>query len=359
MTYNIEATTNRFQVYGDFVSAQSYGSGHINDTYRIVFNQAGSAVPYIFQRINHHIFKDPPRLMDNIQRVTEHIRRRLIDAGVKDPSRRVLAVIPTKNGQSCYQDADGNYWRAFFFIAGAQTYDTIHSNEQAYRAAYAFGKFQEMLIDLPGPPLHETIPDFHNAPVRFKQFQASLKADRCSRAKLARPEIDFLLEQAPLFDLLPDLVAKGEIPVRITHNDTKINNVMVDEKTGEPVCIVDLDTVMPGLSLYDFGDLARTTLCEAAEDEIDLHKIEIDITRFKAIKQGYLAAAAGFLNQTEIEHLVTGAKMITLLIGMRFLADFLDGDRYFKTRREQHNLERCRVQFKLVRSIMMNQDKLT
>ncbi len=358
MLYNLESTANQFQVYGDFVSSQPYGHGHINDTYRVIFNQAGSAVPYIFQRINQHVFKDPPRLMDNIRRVTEHIRRKLINAGAINPSRRSLAVIPTKNGRDFYQDAEGNYWRAFFFIAGAQTYDTIHSNEQAFRAAYAFGKFQEMLSDMPDPSLHETIPDFHNAPVRFKQFQSSLKQDPCSRARLARAEIDFLLEHAPLFDLLPGLAAKGEIPVRITHNDTKINNVMVDDSTGEAICIVDLDTVMPGLSLYDFGDLARTTLCSAAEDETDLRKVEIDISRYKAIKQGYLDAAAGFLNHTEIEHLVTGAKMITLLIGMRFLADFLDGDRYFKTQREQHNLDRCRVQFKLVRAVMMNQDKL-
>jgi Ser/Thr protein kinase RdoA (MazF antagonist) len=351
MPVDLESIARHFRVYGDFVSARPYHSGHINDTYLVVLNRGGLPVSYIFQRINHHVFKNPPELMDNIIRVTGHIRAKLESAGVAAPSRRVLTVIPTKEQLSYYLDDGGNYWRAYVFITGAQTYNTPISNEQAFQAAHAFGQFQEMLIDLPDPPLHETIPDFHNAPVRFEEFRQALKTDRCSRAKIAGPEIDFLSQHAGLFDVLPGLIKKGKIPVRITHNDTKVNNVMLDEKTGEGICIIDLDTVMPGLTLYDFGDLARTTLSDAAEDEGDIRKVEINISRFEAILKGYLSAAGGFLNETEIAHLPTGAKMMTLLIGMRFLIDFLDGDHYFKIQREMHNLDRCRVQFKLVRSL--------
>jgi Ser/Thr protein kinase RdoA (MazF antagonist) len=352
MPVDLEFIAKQFRVYGDFVSARPYRSGHINDTYLVVLNQGGLPVSYIFQRINHHVFKRPPELMDNITRVTGHIRAKLESAGVEDPFRRVLTVIPTREQLSYCKDKGGNYWRAYVFITGAHTYDTPISNEQAFQVAYAFGKFQEMMVGLPGPPLHETIPDFHNAPVRFEEFRHSLKSDRRGRAKLAGPEIDFLTEHAGLFAVLPGLVKKGKIPVRITHNDTKVNNVMLDDETGEGICVIDLDTVMPGLTLYDFGDLARTTLCDAAEDERDLRKVEINISRFEAILKGYLSAAGGFLNKTEVSHLPTGAKMMTLLIGMRFLIDFLDGDHYFKIQREMHNLDRCRVQFKLVRSMI-------
>ncbi len=358
MPFNLETISKQFRVHGNFLSAQPYGSGHINDTYLVFIDQDGICARYIIQRINHNIFKDPPALMENIERVTKHIRTKLEVASVDEPSRRVLTIIPTKNKPGYYKDPRGNYWRAYLFIERAQTYDKIQSNDQAYQAARMFGNFQEMLIDLPGPPLHETIRDFHNAPVRFRQFQKSLKADPCNRAKITKPEIDFLIEHAWIFDVLPTLVEKGEIPVRTTHNDTKINNVMLDEKTGEGVCIIDLDTVMPGLSLYDFGDLARTTLSPAAEDEPDLKKVYIDISRFKTILKGYLAAAGEFLNGAELDNLVTGTKMMTLMIGMRFLADFLDGDRYYKISREAHNLERCRVQFKLVRSMIMHEEEM-
>lgn len=358
MSHDLELIAKQFRIYGDFLSSKPYGSGHINDTYLVAFGQGGLPVSYIFQRINHYVFKKPPELMDNFLRVTEHIRKKLTAAGVDNSSRRVLTVIFTKDGQSYYKDDRGNYWRAFIHIKGAKTHDTLRSNGQIYQAAYAFGNFQSMLIDLPGPPLYETIPDFHNAPVRFKQFRRSLKADRSGRVKFARPEIDFLMKHSYLFDVLPSLVERGEIPVRITHNDTKVNNVMLDEKTGEGICIIDLDTVMPGLSLYDFGDLARTTLCDAAEDECDLQKVTIDISRFETILNGYLSAAGGFLKAAEREHLVTGAKMMTLLIGMRFLIDFLDGDIYYKTHHEMHNLDRCRVQFKLVQSIIEHEQEM-
>ena len=358
MPFNLQTISKKFRIHGDFLSAQPYGSGHINDTYLVFLDQYGICARYIIQRINHNIFKNPPALMDNIERVTKHIRTKLEVASVDEPFRRVLTIIPTKNKSGYYKDPRGNYWRAYLFIEKAQTYDTVQSIDQAFQAARMYGSFQEMLIDLPGPPLHETIPDFHNAPVRLRQFHKSLKADPLNRAKIAKPEIDFLIENAWIFDRLPILVEKGKIPVRTTHNDTKINNVMLDEKTGEGVCVIDLDTVMPGLSLYDFGDLARTTLCPAAEDEPDLKKIYIDISRFKAILNGYLAAAGEFLNETELDNLVTGAKMMTLMIGMRFLIDFLEGDRYYKTHREAHNLDRCRVQFKLVQSMMMHEEEM-
>jgi len=359
MPVELESIAQKFRVDGEFLSARPYRSGHINDTYLVVLKRGGQPVPHIFQRINHHVFKKPPQLMDNIIRITGHIRAKLISTGATDPARRVLTVIPTKEQRNYYLDRESHYWRAYMFITGAQTYNTPISNEQAFQATFAFGKFQEMLLDLPGTPLHETIPNFHNAPIRFHEFRQALKNDRFGRAKAAKPEIDFLLEQAGLFDTLSGLVKGGKIPVRITHNDTKVNNVMLDDETGEGICIVDLDTVMPGLSLYDFGDLARTTLCDAAEDERDLQKVEINLSRFEAIAKGYLTAASGFLKKTEIAHLLTGAKMMTLLIGMRFLTDFLEGDHYFKIQREDHNLDRCRVQFKLVRSLIKHEQEIT
>ncbi len=358
ISISIESIAREFQILGDFISAQPFGTGHINDTYRVIFNQGGTPVSYIFQRINHYVFKDPPALMKNILRVTEHIRTKLQAAQVDNPSRHVLTLVPTRDGFSYYKDADGNHWRSYIFINGARTYDILLSNDQARQAARIFGRFQQMLIDLPGPPLHETIPDFHNAPVRFRQFQQSLNADPHNRVRLAEPEIDFLLEQASIFDVLPNLVEKGEIPVRITHNDTKINNVMIDDETGEGICIIDLDTVMNGLSLYDFGDLARSTLSGTAEDERNLEKVNIDILRFKAVLQGYLSTADEFLNEAEFHYLVSGAKMMTLLIGMRFLIDFLEGDHYYKIQRENHNLDRCRVQFKLVQAMIGHESEM-
>ncbi|MEN8127213.1 MAG: aminoglycoside phosphotransferase family protein [Planctomycetota bacterium] len=358
MGYDLAQIAKQFQIYGDFLKAEPYGTGHINDTYLVTYNQAGCQTRYIFQRVNHSIFKDPPSLMDNIIRVTDHIRNKLGQTGLTDISRRVLTVLPTHDGAGYYRCDVGNYWRAYFFIDGARTYDVLETLEQAYQAAKALGEFQCHLADLPEPALVETIPDFHNAHKRYKTFLEVLEKDPCGRAASAKAEIDYLKANASLFDVLPKLVEAGDIPMRTTHNDTKINNVMIDDETHEGVCVIDLDTVMPGLSLYDFGDIVRTTASNSEEDEIDLSKVKAEIPRFEAILKGYLAGAGVFLNQAEVDHLVHSGKLITMVIGTRFLTDYLDGDNYFKVHRDGHNLDRCRTQFKLVQSLTEQEEAL-
>jgi len=358
MPCDIESITKRFQICSKFLNAEPYGSGHVNDTYLVTFEHDGSRVGYIFQRINKSIFRNPAALMENIVRVTEHIHCKLQKKNISDISRRVLTVIRAQDECSYYMDAEGNYWRAYLFVTKAHTYDVLESGNQAYQAARVFGLFQEMLVDLPEPPLNETIPDFHNGPKRFGQFKQALEADICNRAKNAKAEIEFLVKQGWIFDILPDLLEKGQLQLRTTHNDTKINNVMFDDETGEGVCVIDLDTVMPGLSLYDFGDIVRSATSPASEDERDLSKVFMDMTRFRAIVEGYLSAAAEFLNDVEREHLVHGGKMLTLIMGTRFLTDYLVGDKYYKTHREGHNLDRCRTQFKLVRCMIEQEEEM-
>lgn len=356
--WDIQTIVRQFQISGEFISARSHGSGHINDTFIVNFLQGGMEVPHIFQRINHNIFPNPPLMMENIVRVTQHIRQKLKARNVANISRHVLTVIFTHEGLSYYKDTNGNYWRAYIFIDRARSYDLLQSVDQAFQVARMFGHFQEMLHDFPGPPLHETIPDFHNGIKRMKDLHKALERDTHNRAKATKPEIDFILANASSFEILPDLVKKGELPVRAAHNDTKINNVMVDETTGEGVCVIDLDTVMPGLSLYDFGDLARTTLSPTDEDECDLSKISVEIPMFETILKGFLHHAGKILTQTELDYLIFSSKIMTLIIGLRFLTDYLSGDTYFKIHRESHNLDRCRTQFKLVQSIIEHEEEM-
>ncbi|GAB4111873.1 MAG: phosphotransferase [Acidobacteriota bacterium] len=354
----METVVKAFAILGDFVDAVPYGTGHINDTYAVTMDQGGRRVRYLFQRINHRVFRDPPSLMENICRVTGHIRAKLEAAGTPDVSRRTLTVIPTRQGASFWRDAEGGYWRAYIFIEQARTWDTLQHAGQAYQAARAFGRFQKMLADLPPPPLHETIPDFHHGPKRYQAFERALAEDVRNRAIQARAEIEFLQRHAWIFDVLPREVAAGRIPVRTTHNDTKINNVMMDDQTGEGICVIDLDTLMPGLALYDFGDMVRTSTTRAAEDERDLSRVTLELDMYEQLVRGYLSEAAEFLTPAERDHLVTAGEMITLIIGCRFLTDFLAGDTYFKIRREDHNLDRCRTQFRLVQCMLEQEDRL-
>ena len=358
VNYDLKKIFDNFQVEGTFIDAQTYGSGHINDTFTVTCAGSRQNHRYILQRINHNIFKKPDELMDNVVRVTRHIRSKLQARGLDDIDRRVLTVIPTVDEKAYYVNGDGNYWRLYIFIEGAKTYDVMENLDQACQAAKSFGEFQKMLVDLPGAKLYDTIPDFHNGQKRYAAFEQALKADVCGRAKDAAAEIEFLKEHSWIFDVFPDLVSSGQIPVRITHNDTKINNVMINNETNEGICVIDLDTVMPGLALYDFGDIMRTTLSPTEEDETDLSKVGMRMERFEAILRGYLTAAADFLNKAEVEHLVFSGKMITLMIGTRFLTDHLAGDTYFKIHRQNHNLDRCRTQFKLVQSITENEEEM-
>ena len=338
-----------FYAWGDFVSAEPYGTGHINDTYRVRASLAGTPVHYLMQRINHDIFKQPDGVMDNIVRVTNHLRAKM--AGVPDASRRALTVIPARaDGRPWVRDRSGNWWRLYLFIEQARTYDVIENARQAFDAARAFARFQSLLADLPAPRLNETIPAFHNTLSRLDALDAAIQADAFGRKAEVAAEIEFVEQRRSRCGYLLERHARGEIPERITHNDTKINNVMLDDATGEGVCVIDLDTVMPGLALYDFGDMVRTATAAALEDERDLSKVKCRVEMFEALARGYLEGA-DFLLPAEREELVFSGQLITLTIGIRFLTDYLSGDVYFRTHRPGHNLDRCRTQFKMVSSM--------
>ena len=351
MAHDLRQVSGQFDIPGEYLGGGPYGTGHINDTYAVRFEEGGREARYILQRINHEIFKDVPRLMENIQRVVEHVRAKLTAAGGHDPDRETLTIIPARDGGPYYRSPAGNYWRAYIFIEGAQTYDYVESTAQAREAAKAFGRFQLHLMDLPPPRLHDTIPAFHHTPRRFAALEEAIEADVANRAALAKEEIEFALAHKPMTSRLIDLLEAGVLPERVTHNDTKINNVMLDDETGEGVCVIDLDTVMPGLVLYDFGDEIRTTTCTAAEDEKDLSRIQFRTDLFEALVEGYLGSAGDFLVPAEVDQLAFSGRLITFEIGIRFLADFLAGDVYFKTHRPEHNLDRTRTQFALVRAM--------
>jgi Ser/Thr protein kinase RdoA (MazF antagonist) len=352
LKHDVRAIARHFQIHGEFLEAAPYGSGHINDTYCVTFDQGGTRVRYIFQRVNHNIFKNPVTLMENVQRVTAHLAAKV--AGQPEANRRVLTLIPARDGAAFYRDAEGNHWRVYVFVEKARTFDAVESAEQAFKAAKAFGQFQKLLADLPAPRLHDTIPDFHHTPKRFAALEKALTADVANRAKLAKPEIEFALNHKAICNVLLD----AKLPERVTHNDTKFNNVMLDDATGEGICVIDLDTVMPGLALYDFGDMVRTTTSPAKEDERDLSKVGMQFPMFEALVRGYLSTAAEFLTPAEKKFLAFSGKLITFEIGIRFLTDFLAGDVYFKVHRDGHNLDRCRTQFKLVESIEQQESKM-
>ena len=355
MTQKLRDIGSQFVLHGEYVCSKPYGAGHINDTFVVTYDQGGTLVRYIFQRINHSIFKDPVALMDNIVRVTDHQR---IKCAGSDPSRRAMTVIHSKDGLPYVRDVEGGYWRVYIMIEKARTYDVLESKEQAFQAAKAFGEFQKQLVDIPGERLKETIPDFHNTPKRFENFVVALNADSKNRAQFAKKEIEFFLSKREMSSKLLGLNADGLVPERITHNDTKLNNVMIDDQTGEGLCVIDLDTVMPGLALYDFGDMVRTGTSPVEEDETDLSKVTMRMDMFEALAGGYLSSAAEFLTDTEIEYLPFSGKLITYEIGLRFITDFLQGDIYFKIHRKNHNLDRCRTQMKLVQSIEAQEDAM-
>jgi Ser/Thr protein kinase RdoA (MazF antagonist) len=352
---DLPAIVREFALLGHYRSGALYGSGHINDTFAVVLDQAGTPVRYILQRINDRVFTNVPALMENIQRVTTHATKRAAESGMTDASRRALALVPTHVGAPYHRDPNGGWWRCYLFIEGARTHDVVRSPEQARAAARAFGEFQRLLVDLPGARLHETIPFFHHTRRRFEAFQRAVERDAHGRAAQARSEIAYALEREALVDVLLDLQARGEIPERVTHNDTKLNNVMLDDVTHEGICVIDLDTVMPGIALNDFGDMVRSGTNSAAEDERDLATVQARLPIFEALVEGYLGAARPFLNEAEIAHLAIAGQVITFEIGLRFLTDFLAGDTYFKIKRPTHNLDRAANQFAMVRSLVAQQ----
>lgn len=337
-----------FKFEGKFIEAVPFGSGHINDTYAASYKKSdGETRRYILQRINNKVFTEPEKLMENIAGVTSHIRKKLISEG-GDPERETLNIIPTEDGKSFYRSEAGEYWRGYVFIENARTYDIVENASHFYNGGKAFGRFQKLLSDYPADKLYETIPDFHNTVKRFDAFVKTVEKDTVNRASDAVNEIEFVFKRMEDTFILNNLYKNGELPLRVTHNDTKFNNVMIDDISGEGICVVDLDTVMPGLSLYDFGDSIRSGANPAAEDEMDLSKVEIDLKLFEYFTHGFLDSARGFLTDTEIEYLPFAAKIMTFECGMRFLTDYLSGDTYFKIHRASHNMDRARTQFKMV-----------
>ena len=351
--HDLRGISSLFEMRADFVEAQSFGSGHINDTYCAWYDQAGSRIRYIHQRINPHVFKDPVAVMENVSRVTAHALDRLLAEGHPEAHRRTLTCISARDGKPYAFDAQGGLWRTYPFIERAKGYDEIESNEQAYQAARAFGAFQKLTAGLPGGRLHETIPDFHHTPKRLAALEAAVVADVAGRAREVAAEIDFARARATDCARITDLIAAGEIPERVTHNDTKLNNVLLDETTAEGICVIDLDTTMPGSALYDFGDMVRTAAPAAREDAPDAARAGIRLDRFEALVRGYLSTAT-FLNHAELGHLAFSGKLLTLECGIRFLTDYLTGDSYFKIKRPAHNLDRCRNQFAFVGEIEAN-----
>jgi Ser/Thr protein kinase RdoA (MazF antagonist) len=341
----LRALASAFQFPGEFLHAEFFGSGHINDTYRIAFASGAAPQRFILQRINHQVFQQPAALMENLRRVTAYLAQKF--AGSPDAHRRVLTPVPARDGKFFHRDAAGNFWRAFPFVENSHTVDVVTSPAQAFAAAQAFGRFQKLLADLPAPPLHTTIPDFHHTPKRFAALEKAVATDVFTRAVRAQPEIEFALRHKAICDVL----LAANLPERVTHNDTKVNNVLLDDATGEGVCVIDLDTVMPGLALHDFGDLVRSATNAAAENERDLAKVEMRFPIFEALLRGYLSEAAEFLTVEEKALLPVAGQVIAFELGLRFLADFLVGDTYFKASREGENLDRCRVQFKLFESM--------
>lgn len=347
-----------FRLAGDFLAARPHGNGHINDTFAAVYDQAGTRVRYLHQRINNRIFRNIPDLMENIHRVTTFTQDQLLNSGEQGASRRTLTLVEADNGKPWWIDASGHYWRTYLFIEGASTYDRARTPFQAREAAKAFGRFQRLLHGLPGERLHETIPDFHNTRSRFNRFEEAIANNCANRIATVRREIDWFRERESLSDRVVSAMERGEIPERISHNDTKLNNVMLDDQTMEGLCVIDLDTVMPGSALYDFGDLVRTAANAGSEDGSDGIRNILQLPMFEALTEGYLSAVAGFLTDREIDLLAFAGKLITFENGLRFITDYIDGDRYFKIQRPDQNLDRCRSQISLVESIEEHESRM-
>ena len=346
---NINEIVSRFRIEGNFTSCSPIGSGHINDSY-LVTTDPVSSPDYVLQRINHQVFKDIPGLMNNILIVTRHIETKIKSGDPAAEGLSALRLIPTYQNDYHHTDGNGNYWRMYNFLPGCKSYDIVESNLKAYEGGKAFGNFQYLTADIPVRSLSETIPDFHNISKRLLAFQTVVRLDPADRVKDLRMEIAFVEQRAEEMKAILRLGESGKIPKRITHNDTKFNNILFDEKE-KAVCIVDLDTVMPGFVLYDFGDAIRTGANRAAEDEKDLSVVKIDLDLFEAYTSGYLSVASRFLNETEKEHLAFSAKFMTFIIGLRFLTDHINGDHYFRVHFENHNLQRARAQFRLLESM--------
>ena len=339
---------------GPFVSCDPYGNGHINDTFLTV---AENGKRYILQRINHMIFTRPDQIMENILKVTAHIRQKGAAEGL-DTERCTLSVVMTDGGDSFYKDSIGSYWRMYDFCEHTVAKEKVSCKKEFTDCAEAFGKFQGQLADFDASVLHEAIKNFHNTPVRYENLMKAVEKDVCGRAASVQKEIAFAMERAEFVKILENARADGSLPLRVTHNDTKLNNILFDADTQLPVCVIDLDTVMPGYSVNDFGDSIRFGANTAAEDETDLSKVSLDLDLYHAYAEGFLKGAEGRLTDAEIDLMPIGARMMTLECGLRFLTDYLEGDTYFRIAHPNHNLDRCRCQFALVADMEAKEEQM-
>lgn len=348
----INNAINNFKLKGEVRGCIPYGNGHINDTFKVICNdEDGKEYQYVLQAVNNNVFKEPIKVMQNIEKVTEYLKNN------NDGTCEVLTLVKTFNDSTYYMDKDGYFWRMYHFVDDAVCLDRPNMQE-FYECAVAFGNFQRMLRDFPADELFETIPDFHNTPKRYENFRNAVKNNLSGRKDNVEKEIEFVDARKDFYSVLIDSYNEGKLPLRVSHNDTKSNNVMLDAKNHKALCVIDLDTIMPGFSVTDFGDAVRFGASTATEDEKDLRLVKFDLEKYEAYVKGFIDGCGGQLPEEEIMLLPEGAKMMTVECGMRFLTDYLDGDTYFKTKYSQHNLDRCRTQFKLVEDMENNWDKM-
>ena len=354
---DIKKIIEKYDLHGEVKSIQESHTGNINSTYIISVLEDGVIKKYILQKINVSVFKDPYLLMRNIVSVTDYCSKYL-KKNEEDIERRTLNVIKTRSGESLCQADNGEYYRMYNFIMGTRTYDKAENAWMFYNVGRAFGHFVRMLDDYPIDELKETIPNFHNSKLRFNDFVLDVETDMCGRVKTVLPEIQFIMDRKDIFSVIVDMLESGNIPLRVTHNDTKINNVLIDENTDESVCVIDLDTVMPGSALYDFGDAIRSGAAMTVEDDKDLSKVGINLEYFKSFVEAYLSQTIDILTKTELEYLVFSCVLLTLELAMRFLNDYINGDTYFKCKYENHNLDRARNQIALVKDMELHYDEM-
>jgi len=346
MSYNFQAICEQFCVKGAYDSCAPYGEGHINETFLLTTTDGALKRKYILQRINSNLFKDVARLMNNIYLVTEFSRKKIVERG-GDPDRESLTVVRTKDGGNYYCDGV-NFFRVYLFIDNATAYQVVKKPEHFYQSAVAFGNFANLLAEFDASKLYEPLPDFHNTVKRFENLKKAIAENKSGRLEKVKPEVEFALAHEKIVDKIVNQLKNGTIPCKVTHNDTKLNNVLIDNATDKAVAVIDLDTIMPGTIVYDFGDSIRFGCNPAAEDERDLSKVNFDISLFEQYVKGYMSALRNTMTLAEAKNLALGAIMMTYECGIRFLSDYLDGDVYFRVKREDHNLDRTRTQFKLV-----------
>lgn len=354
----LDTVLSEFRVNGKRVVTEQIKNGHINCTFRVtVENDCHNFIVYVVQAINTYVFQNPVLIMENIDAVTAHIKNKYISNGLS-AERKVLDFLHTSDGKNYYYDDRGNFWRAYVFVCDSATYDLSNDPQIIYNTGVGFGTFQKLLSDFPADKLGITIPDFHNTRKRMDDFFETVDNDPLGRCKDVREEIDFFEQHRETACRLQNLLDEGKLPLRVTHNDTKCNNVLMDDKTGEALCVIDLDTIMPGLSVFDFGDAVRFACNTAAEDETDLSKVTLNISLYEEFTRGFIEPLKGFFGEVELENMAWGALIITIELASRFLKDHIEGDKYFRIHHANHNLERARNQIALAKDMEKKFDRM-